>query len=54
MTTLDEKFERHRTEIADQFREQRELIIFSHRDLDRRVTNLEERVDRLEGDPDTP
>ena len=48
VSALDEKFDRFRAELDGRFQEQRELLFASHHTLDRRVTSLEERVDRLE------
>ena len=45
-----QELEKFRSEVADSFREHRDLLRNSHRDLDLRMTSVEERFDRLEAD----
>ena len=53
VTRVDEKIDRTaediRSEMRHGFTETQAMIKFSYAELDRRVTSLEERVDRLEG-----
>ena len=50
VTTVDRKLEEFRSEIADSFREHRDLLRSSYRDLDLGMTSVEERFDRRETD----
>ncbi|MCH2463672.1 MAG: hypothetical protein MK335_10580, partial [Gemmatimonadetes bacterium] len=50
VTTVDRKLGEFRSEVADSFREHRDLLRNSYRDLDLRMTSVEERFDRLEAD----
>ena len=50
VTTVDRKLEEFRSEVADSFREHRDLFRNSHRDLDLRMTSVEERFDCREAD----
>ncbi|SUZ62710.1 uncharacterized protein METZ01_LOCUS15564 [marine metagenome] len=50
VTTVDRKLEEFRSEVADSFREHRDLLRNSHRDLDLRMTSVEERFDCREAD----
>ena len=50
VTTVDRKLEEFRSEVADSFREHRDLLRSSYRDLDLRMTGVEERFDRREAD----
>jgi len=52
VVTLNRRHEELRTEMAAGFHEVRELLSVSHSGLDRRVTVLERRVDRLEEGPE--
>ncbi|MEE3185549.1 MAG: hypothetical protein VX310_07290 [Gemmatimonadota bacterium] len=45
-----QELEEFRSEVADSFREHRDLLRNSYRDLDLRMTSVEERFDRLEAD----
>ncbi|MBV26301.1 MAG: hypothetical protein CME12_09335 [Gemmatimonadetes bacterium] len=45
-----QELEKFRSEVADSFREHRDLLRNSYRDLDLRMTSVEERFDRLEAD----
>ena len=45
-----QEFEEVRSEVADSFREHRDLLRNSYRDLDLRMTSVEERFDRREAD----
>ena len=55
VANVDEKLERFRTEVKDEFKEVKAMIKFSYAELDRRMTTVEQelqslkmRVDRLE------
>ena len=50
VTTVDRKLEEFRSEVADSFREHRDLPRSSYRDLNLRMTGVEERFDRREAD----
>ena len=50
VTTVDRKLEEFRSEIADSFREHRDLPRSSYRDLDLRMTSVDERFDHREAD----
>ena len=50
VTTVNRKLEEFRSEVADSFREHRDLLRNSYRDLDLRMTGVEERFDRREAD----
>ena len=50
VTTVDRKLEEFRSEVADSFREHRDLLRNSYRDLDLGMTSVEERFDRREAD----
>ena len=45
-----QELEKFRSEVADSFREHRDLLRNSYRDLDLRMTSVEERFDRREAD----
>ena len=45
-----QEFEEVRSEVADSFREHRDLLRSSYRDLDLGMTSVEERFDRREAD----
>ena len=50
VTTVDRKLEEFRSEVADSFREHRDLLRTSYQDLNLRMTSVEERLDRPEAD----
>ena len=50
VTTVDRKLEEFRSEVADSFREHRDLLPTSYRDVDLRMTSVEKRLDRREAD----
>ena len=50
VTIVDRRLEEFRSEVADNFREHRDLLRSSYRDLDLRMTSVDERFDRREAD----
>ena len=50
VATVDRKLDDFRSEVADSFREHRDLIQTSYRDLDLRLTSMERQVDRRDAD----
>jgi len=46
VATVDRKLAGFRLEVADNFREHRDLVRMTHQDLDHHVTSVEERLDR--------
>ena len=50
VSTVDRKLGEFRSEVADSFREHRDLLRNSHRDLDLRMMSVEERFDCREAD----
>ncbi len=50
LATADRKLEEFRSEVADSFREHRDLLQTSYRDLDVRLTRVERHVSRRDAD----